>query len=83
MKLSTFKQIVSTTVGLGAGSITTQIIKNNVVPGNPITKITVTSAMIVIGFMASEAVGDYTDNMIDQFAEAIQNPQPTTAPTES
>lgn len=72
MTLSLAKTLVSAIAGLGATSITTQLIKNNVVPGSLIQKITIPVATMVIGSMAGGAVGSYTSTSIDELAEAIQ-----------
>lgn len=72
MTLSLVKTLVSAVAGLGASSITTQIIKNNVVPGSPIQKITIPVATMIIGSMAGGAVGSYTSTSIDELVESIQ-----------
>lgn len=72
MELSLFKTIISAVAGLGATTITTQIIKNNVMPGSPIQKITIPVATLVIGSMAGGAVGSYTSTSIDEIAESIK-----------
>jgi len=80
MKLQTLKQIVNVVSALGAASIATQIIRSNVVPASPIAKITIPVATLVIGAMAGELVGDYTDTKIDEIAEAVNESKMTVYP---
>jgi tetrahydromethanopterin S-methyltransferase subunit C len=67
------KKITSIVVGMGTGSISAHIIKNNVPMESVIQKITVPSAAIVIGMMASEATEKYTDAKIDKIVAAFKS----------
>lgn len=60
------KKAVSTIVGIGTSTITHAIIKNNVQPDTTFQKVTVTSASVAIGMMASDATSSWTDAKIDE-----------------
>lgn len=83
MKLSTVQKIVTTITSFGAGTITTQIIRNNTVAVTPISKITMTAAMVVIAAMASESVGEWTNEKFDDLAEAVAEAKKKASTTES
>ena len=80
MKLSTVKAITRIVVGFGATSITSQIVKNNVVPGSMFQKITITAAMIAAGAMFGEQLGAYTDDKIDELVEIAADAKVTSVP---
>lgn len=73
MKITTVKQAVRILVGLGATSITSQIIKNNVVPGSMFQKITITAATIALGGLLGEQLGEYSDEKIDSIVEFVED----------
>jgi len=73
MKITTVKQAVRILVGLGATSITSQIIKNNVVPGSMFQKITITAATIALGGLLGEQLGEYSDEKIDSVVEFVED----------
>lgn len=75
MKLNTIKQITRIVVGFGATSITSQIVKNNVVPGSLFQRITVTTAMIAAGGLLGETLGAYTDDKIDEISNIVADAQ--------
>lgn len=72
MKLKTVKSITRIIVGFGATSITSQIVKNNVVPGSMFQKITITAAMIATGALLGETLGAYTEDKIDEIVELVE-----------
>lgn len=78
MKLTTVKSITRIIVGFGATSITSQIVKNNVVPGSLFQKITITAAMIAAGGLLGETLGAYTDDKIDEVVEIVADTKATT-----
>lgn len=67
----TVKQVTRIIVGFGATTITSQIVRNNVVPGSLFQKITVTAAMIAAGALLGEKLGAYTDDKIDELVDAL------------
>jgi hypothetical protein len=75
MKLKTVKTITRIVVGFGATSITSQIVRNNVVPGSLFQKITITAAMIAAGGLLGETLGTYTDDKIDEIVEIVEDAQ--------
>ena len=72
MKITTVKQTARILIGFGATSITSQIIKNNVVPGSMFQKITITAATIALGGLLGESLGEYSDEKIDTVVELVE-----------
>lgn len=72
-KLDITKKVVSAVIGLGTSKIAHSIIKNNVQPENVIDKVTVPSAAVVIGMMASQATKEFTGKQIDELVATWQN----------
>lgn len=68
-KLEIAKKTASIIVGLGTGTVTGGIIKNNVVPKNNLEKVTVFAAATVIGSMTSTATTAHTEAKIDELAD--------------
>lgn len=60
------KKIVSSIIGIGTTTIVNAIIRNNVQPETVTQKVTVTSASVAIGWMASDATSDWTESKIDE-----------------
>ena len=71
-KLAVAKKIATIVVGIGTNRIATAIIKNNVETETVIQKVTVESAGVVIGMMASEATKEFTATKIDEIVEVFQ-----------
>lgn len=67
-KLDLTKAAASFIVGAGTSKIAADIIKNNAVPTNLYSKVTVVSAGVVIGMMAADATKEYTTAKIDEAA---------------
>lgn len=67
-KLAIFKKAVSIAVGIGASTIVSQIIANNVVMEKPHQKVTVPLASIAIGGVVADASSEWTDSIIDEAA---------------
>lgn len=81
--LAITKTVVKTIVGLGASTITKQIIEKNVDTETAYQKVTVNSASIAIGFAASDAASEYTDRKIEEIAAwYIKNIKNRKTPTE-
>lgn len=72
-KLSTFKLVARLVVGAGTTTISNSIIRNNVAPTNLFQQISVGTASLVIGSMASEAARSHTDTQIDAIVAAWNN----------
>lgn len=72
MKITTVKQTARILIGFGATSITSQIIKNNVVPGSMFQKITITAATIALSGLLGERLGEYSDEKIDTVVELVE-----------
>lgn len=72
-KLTVVKFLASGIVGIGAGKIVGNIIKNQVKPVTLIDKVTVTAAAWVIGAMASEMTKKYTNDTIENTVETIKS----------
>lgn len=70
-KLEIAKKAVTIVIGLGASKISASIIKNNVPTETVIEKVTVTSAAIVIGMMASESTKKFTETKIDEIVASV------------
>lgn len=64
-KIEIAKHTASVIVGLGTGKIVKDIIKNNTEIVTRTDMVTVASASVVIGSMASDATREYTDAKID------------------
>jgi hypothetical protein len=60
------KSILNVLVGVGTAKIVKSIIENNTSTHTLIAKVTVTSAAVVIGLMASDATQAYSDQKIDE-----------------
>jgi len=65
------KQTTSLVVGFGTAKIVNDTIRNNVDLDNPVKNITVGVAAFAIGGMVADAATTYTDRMIDELADAI------------
>lgn len=65
-KLEFAKGAAKLIVGIGTGKVVHGIIATNVPSGGIITKVTVVTAAIVIGAMASEKTEAFTDQKIDE-----------------
>lgn len=72
-KIAIVKKTVSTIVGIGVTKIVSGIIENNVDTDTTTSKVTVAAASTAIGFAASDAIGKYTDNQIDEIASWWKN----------
>lgn len=67
-KLEITKKVATFVVGVGTSKIAQSIIQNNVSTDTVIAKVTVNSAALVIGMMASEATKKFTNAKIDEYA---------------
>ena len=72
-KLDLIKKITSTIVAVGTGKITYAIIRNNVETENIVDQVTVAAGSFAIGGIVAKASEQYTNQMIDEVAEAINN----------
>lgn len=70
-KLSAVKLVVSGVVGIGAGKIAKDIIKNNINPETLIDKVTTVAGAWALGGMVAKAAKKYTDEVIDDTAAAV------------
>ena len=70
-KRDTAKKVVGLVAQYGTGVIVYGLIKNNVVPGNPIQAVGVFVGSIAIGGIVSDAATKYTDNLIDSVFDGI------------
>lgn len=72
-KLDIVKKAVSFVVAAGTSVIVNQIIANNVNIEKTHQKVTVPIAAIAIGGVVADASSDWTDNKIDEIAEALSS----------
>lgn len=70
-KLNAVKFVASSVVGIGAGKIVGQIIKDNIKPETMVEKVTMTAATFAIGGLVAAAAKKYTSDQIDEVASAV------------
>jgi hypothetical protein len=69
-KLEVLKKTVKLVISVGAATIVRQIIENNVEPEKTIDKMAVPLTSLAIGGAVGRTVGEYTDTVIDEIADA-------------
>jgi hypothetical protein len=67
------KPVTSFITQLGAGAITSQIIKRNVQPTGKITAITIPVAGFFIGGLVANAASKHAEQFVDEVDEAVTN----------
>lgn len=72
-KIQIIKLAARTIVGISTSTTIATVIKQNTVTDNPLQATQLYIGAGVLGAIASDAAGDYTDNFIDQLAESITN----------
>lgn len=70
-KLDTIKLVTRIVVGICTSATVGQALRNNVPTETKIQKIEVAVGSAVVGAMAGEAAGQYTDRFIDDLAVAF------------
>lgn len=72
-KKAVTKKVVRIVVGSCVATTVSKALANNTNPENAFEKTETVIGALVVGGMASEVAGKYTDSIIDQFADAFQN----------
>ena len=80
-KVNAIKIVADVIVGAGASVIVKTIVKNNVAPEKRTAQVCVAVAAIVLGWMAADAAGTYTERQIDVVAELWTKLQKQLHPT--
>ena len=79
MNKQTVKTVLRLTTSFGTGVITGSAIATNVPQfSNPLINVSVRVAGFMIGGMAGEATGDYSDRLVDQLDDAFKQIKQTT-----
>lgn len=71
--VKTFRTVTSFVTQLGAGAITSQIIKNNVQPTGRITAITIPVASFFIGGVVAHAASKHAEEFITEINDNVEN----------
>ncbi len=71
-KLEIAKKVVATVAGLGAGSIATQVIKNNSAPTSKLQVVTMTVGMVALSGLVGVAASRYTEHEFDGAVESVK-----------
>lgn len=80
MQKQTVKTVLRLTTSFGTGVITGSAVATNVPQfSNPLINVSVRVAAFMIGGMAGEATGDYSDRFVDQIDELVQSVKQTAA----
>lgn len=81
-KIELTKNIAKIVVGIGTTRIVKRIIQNNVESDGIVDDVTIGSASVVVGMMASGATGAYTDAFIDSIHETLKTVNQEVKPNE-
>lgn len=71
VNLDTTKKTLNICAKIGAGTIASAIVRNNVATPNPILKVMVTVASFSLGGALAQVAGDNMDKIVDDIADIV------------